>query len=50
MPVFTNVLASAMLAPFVTILSALSLSSLQRALEWISAIAKNPQKYDILRL
>jgi len=44
MPVFTNVLASAMLAPLVTILSGLSLSSLQRGLEWISAIAKNPQK------
>eukprot|EP01036_Dinobryon_divergens_P029118 gene29117-38179_t len=33
-----------MLAPLVAILSAVSLSSLQRGIEWISAIAKTPQK------
>lgn len=44
MPVFTNTLVSAMLAPLVAILSAVSLSSLQRGIEWIAAIAKTPQK------
>jgi hypothetical protein len=43
MPIANNLLTSAILAPLVTILSAISLASLQRAIEWVSAIAKTPQ-------
>lgn len=44
MPVANNLLTSAILAPLITILSAISLASLQRALEWVTSIAKTPQK------
>jgi hypothetical protein len=44
MPVANNLFTGAILAPLVTILSAISLATLQRAIEWVSAIAKNPQK------
>lgn len=37
---FGNMVTSAVLAPFAILLSALSLSSLQRGLEWISSISK----------
>ncbi len=44
MPVANNILTSVILAPIITILSAVSLSTLQRGLEWVSSVAKNPQK------
>eukprot|EP01038_Epipyxis_sp_PR26KG_P008734 gene8734-11800_t len=44
MPVANNLLTSVILTPFITVLSALSLATLQRGLEWISSIAKTPQK------
>ena len=43
MPVAENVMRSALIAPLVTMMSALSLASLQRAIEWISSIARTPQ-------
>jgi len=46
MPVANNLLTSVILAPVVTILSALSLSTLQRLLDYINSIASNPQKCD----
>jgi hypothetical protein len=36
--------ASALLAPLVTVLGAVSLATLQRSIEWVSFIANNPQK------
>lgn len=44
MPVANNLLTSVILAPIVTILSALSLSTLQRLLDYINTIASTPQK------
>lgn len=44
MPVANNILTGAILAPLLAILSALSLTSLQRGLEYISHLAKTPQK------
>jgi len=44
MPLANNILTSAILAPLVTILSAISLVSLQRATEWVKSIATTPQK------
>lgn len=44
MPVASNLLAGTVLAPILAVLSALSLSFLQRALDWVSNVAKNPQK------
>jgi hypothetical protein len=44
MPVSSNIFAAAVLAPFITVLSAIVLATLQRALDWVTFIAKNPQK------
>jgi hypothetical protein len=44
MPVANNIFTSAILAPLITILSAISLASLQRAIEWVTSIATTPQK------
>jgi hypothetical protein len=44
MPVASNIFSAALLAPLVTILGAISLSALQRTLEWVTSIAQNPQK------
>mmetsp|Transcript_7016 Transcript_7016/g.11739 ORF Transcript_7016/g.11739 Transcript_7016/m.11739 type:complete len:116 (-) Transcript_7016:138-485(-) len=44
MPVANNVFAAALLAPLITVLGAISLATLQRTFEWITAIAENPQK------
>ena len=44
MPAFSNMITAALMAPLAAVLGALSLASLQRALEWVTAIAKNPQK------
>lgn len=44
MPIASNLLTSVILAPVVTVLSALSLATVQRAMDWISSIAKTPQK------
>jgi hypothetical protein len=38
-----NIMKSALLAPLVTMMSALSLSALQRSIEWVSSIARTPQ-------
>eukprot|EP01041_Mallomonas_annulata_P001526 gene1526-2941_t len=40
----SHILSSVVLAPFITLLSAVSLATLQRALEWVSGTAKTPQK------
>ena len=40
----SNIMTSVIVAPVVTLLSGLSLSVLQRAFEWVSSIAKTPQK------
>jgi hypothetical protein len=45
MPVASNLFSAALIAPIVAVLGAISLATLQRSLEWVSAIAKNPQKY-----
>mmetsp|Transcript_2346 Transcript_2346/g.1684 ORF Transcript_2346/g.1684 Transcript_2346/m.1684 type:complete len:116 (+) Transcript_2346:66-413(+) len=44
MPVSTNIFAAAAVAPFLAILSAVVLATLQRSLDWVTYIAKNPQK------
>jgi len=44
MPVGSNIFTAAVIAPFVTMLSAMVLATLQRGVEWVSSIAKNPQK------
>ena len=44
MPVATNLMTSVVIAPIVTILSAISLSTIQRIIDYISQIAKTPQK------
>jgi hypothetical protein len=36
----SNLFTSVIVAPFVVVMSAVSLSALQRAMEWISSIAK----------
>lgn len=45
MPVVSNLFTGAILSPLLTMLAAVSLATLQRSLDWISHIAKNPQKY-----
>ena len=45
MSIANSVMASALLAPLVTILSGIILSSIQRSFEWISFVAKTPQKW-----
>ena len=45
MPIANNILTGGILAPFITILAGVSLATLQRSIEWISSIAKTPQKY-----
>ena len=49
MPVANNILNSAILAPLVFLLSAVSLASLQRGFEWVSHVAKTPQKAGYLK-
>jgi hypothetical protein len=44
MPVANNIFTGAILAPFVTILAAISLGAVQRAIEYVAFVAKNPQK------
>lgn len=40
----SNLLSSVILAPAVTLLAGLALSVVQRGFEWVSTIAKTPQK------
>jgi len=40
----SNILSSFILAPLFLIFSAVSLSTLQRGLDWVSRIAKTPQR------
>jgi hypothetical protein len=49
MPVSTNIFAAAVMAPFITVMSAVVLATLQRAIDWVAFIAKTPQKYVALR-
>eukprot|EP01033_Poteriospumella_lacustris_P003118 gene3118-2291_t len=44
MPVSTNIFAAAVMAPFITVMSAVVLATLQRAIDWVAFIAKTPQK------
>jgi hypothetical protein len=44
MPVANNLVTSALLAPLVTVLAAVSLATVQRGIEWVTSIAKNPQR------
>ena len=44
MPIANNLLTGGIIAPFITILAGVSLATLQRSIEWISSIAKTPQK------
>lgn len=44
MPAASNVMTSVFLAPLVTLLSCLSLVSLQRGIEWVQNISHTPQK------
>jgi len=44
MPAISNIFSGAILAPIVAVLGAISLSALQRSIEWISFVAKSPQK------
>lgn len=44
MPAFSNLLTSVILSPFLIVFSALSLTSFQRATEYITTVAKSPQK------
>jgi hypothetical protein len=44
MAVVSNMFTGAILAPLVAVLGAISLATLQRSIEWVSSIAKNPQK------
>lgn len=44
MPVVNNIITAAIFAPFVAVLSTISLSTLQRSVDWVASIAKNPQK------
>ena len=38
-----NIMKSALLAPLVTVMAALSLSALQRSIQWVASIAHTPQ-------
>jgi len=40
----SNLMTSILMAPFVTIMAAVPLAMIQRGMEWITFIAKNPQK------
>jgi hypothetical protein len=40
----SNIMTSVILSPLITLLAGLSLSVLQRSFEWVSSIAKTPQK------
>lgn len=42
--VVSNIMTSILMAPFVTIMAAVPLAMIQRGMEWITFIAKNPQK------
>jgi len=44
MSVASNVMTGVVAAPFLTILSALSLAALQRAIEWVHLLATTPQR------
>ncbi len=45
MPVANNIITAAIIAPLIAVLSTISLATLQRSVDWVAAIAKNPQKY-----
>mmetsp|Transcript_21401 Transcript_21401/g.21525 ORF Transcript_21401/g.21525 Transcript_21401/m.21525 type:complete len:114 (+) Transcript_21401:121-462(+) len=40
----SNILTSMIMAPFLTVMSAISLATLQRALDWVTTTSKTPQK------
>ncbi len=44
MPIANNLFTGAILAPLITFLAAISLATVQRGIDWVSSIAKNPQK------
>ena len=44
MPVASSIMSSVLMAPGVTLISCLSLVSLQRGIEWVQSIAHTPQK------
>jgi hypothetical protein len=44
MPIANNMLTGAILAPVLTILAAISLATVHRGIEWVSFVAKTPQK------
>ena len=44
MPVANNILTAVVLGPLIAVLSGVSLATLQRTLEWVTAIATTPQK------
>ena len=44
MPAASNVMTSIILAPLVTLMSCLSLVSLQRGVDWVQSISHTPQK------
>lgn len=46
----SNFLSSIILAPFVLIMSAVSLSTLQRGLDWITRVATTPQSGTIRKI
>jgi hypothetical protein len=50
MPVANNLLTAGILAPLVAVLSGVSLSMLQRTIEWINVIATTPQKGFVRKL
>jgi hypothetical protein len=47
MAIASNLMNAVIMAPFVVILSAVSLATLQRSMEWVAMIANNPQKYAV---
>ena len=47
MPIANNLFTGAIIAPLITFLAAISLATVQRGIEWVSSVAKNPQKYVI---
>jgi hypothetical protein len=44
MPLANNLLTGAILAPVLTVLAAISLATVHRGIEWVSFVAKTPQK------
>ena len=46
----SNFLSSIILAPFVLLMSAVSLSTLQKGLDWVTKVSTTPQRYECMHV